>query len=62
LLALIDRAERRCIASGDAADFNTRVAAAQKSFIKDIKAFLHTGAKYSLRQRPKGNNFYLLQV
>ena len=42
------------------ADLDARVAATQKSFTKDIEALLHTGAKYGLRQRPKGEDFPLL--
>ena len=42
------------------ADLDARVATAQKSFIKDVEALLHTGAKHSLRQRLKGENFPLL--
>ena len=49
LLALINRAERRYIAGEDTANLNARVAATQRSFIKDVKALLYTGAKYGLR-------------
>ena len=48
LLALINRAKRYYITSEDIANFNTRVIAIQKSFIKDIKALLCTGVKYGL--------------
>ena len=62
LLALIDRAERRRVAGEDTADLDARVAATQKSFTKDVEASLRTGAKHGLRQRPKGEDFPLLQV
>ena len=42
------------------ANLNAHVAAAQKSFTKDIKALVRTGAKYGLRQRLKGEDFPLL--
>jgi len=42
------------------ADLDARVAAAQKSFIKDIKALVRAGAKHSLRQCLKGEDFPLL--
>ena len=60
LLALINRAKRRYIAGEDTANLNARVVATQKSFIKDIKALLRTGAKHGLRQRLKGEDFPLL--
>ena len=60
LLALINRAKRRHITSEDTADLNARVVATQKSFTKDIKASLRTGAKHGLRQRLKGEDFPLL--
>jgi hypothetical protein len=60
LLALIDRAKRYYITSEDTAEIDTRITAAQKSFTKDIKALLRTGAKYGLRQRLKGEDFPLL--
>ena len=62
LLALIDRAERRRVAGEDTADLDARVVATQKSFTKDVEASLRTGAKHGLRQRPKGEDFPLLQV
>ena len=42
------------------ADLDACVTTAQKSFIKDIKALLYTGAKYGLRQCLKGEDFPLL--
>ena len=60
LLALIDRAERRCVAGEDTADLDARVVATQKSFTKDIKASLRISAKHGLRQHPKGEDFPLL--
>ena len=60
LLALIDRAKRRHIASEDTADLDARVVVTQKSFTKDVEALLRTGAKYGLRQRLKGEDFPLL--
>jgi hypothetical protein len=62
LLALIDRAERRRVTGRDTADIDARVAAAQRSFTKDVEASLRTGAKHGLRQRPKGEDFQLLLV
>jgi hypothetical protein len=62
LLALIDRAERRRVAGEDTAEIDARITVAQKSFTKDIEASLRTGAKHGLRQRPKGEDFPLLQV
>ena len=41
------------------ADFNTYIIAAQKSFIKDIKALLYTSVKYGLCQYLKGEDFPL---
>ena len=41
------------------ADLNARVAAAQKSFTKDVKALLYTGTKYGFRQYLKGEDFPL---
>ena len=60
LLALINRAKRRCIAGEDTANLNTCVTATQRSFIKDVKALLYTSAKHGLRQRLKGEDFPLL--
>ena len=60
LLALINRAKSRYIASEDTANLNARVVATQKSFTKDIKALLRTGVKHGLRQRLKGEDFPLL--
>ena len=60
LLALIDRAKRRRVAGEDTANLDARVAATQRSFTKDVKASLRTGAKHGLRQRPKGEDFPLL--
>ena len=60
LLALIDRAERRHIASEDTADLNAYVVATQKSFTKDVEASLRISVKHGLRQRPKGEDFPLL--
>ena len=44
------------------ADLNAHIATTQKSFMKDVEALLHTGAKHGLRQYLKGENFPLLQV
>ena len=49
LLALINRAKHYRVTGKDTADLNARVAATQRSFTKDIKALLRTGAKHGLR-------------
>ena len=56
----MDRAKRRYIAGDDTADINARITTVQKSFTKDVKALLRTGAKHGLRQRLKGKDFPLL--
>ena len=54
---------QRCrIISDDTANIDTYVTAAQQSFTKDVEALLHSGAKHSLHQRLKGEDFRLLQV
>ena len=58
----MDWAERRRVAGEDTADIDACITAVQKSFTKDVEASLRTGAKHGLRQRPKGEDFPLLQV